>query len=102
MKSAATLRIIILRFNVSTAWFGEAIKVLEQSGELDNTIVVMTGDHGMPFPRCKSNNYDRGARVPLAIRWPSKVKAGTVVKDFVSLVDVAPTVLSGCRFGCSK
>ena len=70
---------------------GEAIKVLEQSGELDNTIVVMTGDHGMPFPRCKSNNYDSGARVPLAIRWPSKVKAGTVLKDFVSLVDVAPT-----------
>ena len=65
--------------------------MLEESGELDNTIVVMTGDHGMPFPRCKSNNYDSGARVPLAIRWPSKVKAGTVVNDFVSLVDVAPT-----------
>jgi len=70
---------------------GDAIKVLEESGELDNTIVVMTGDHGMPFPRCKSNNYDSGARVPLAIRWPSKVKAGTVANDFVSLVDVAPT-----------
>ena len=70
---------------------GDAIKVLEESGELDNTIVVMTGDHGMPFPRCKSNNYDSGARVPLVIRWPSKVKAGTVVNDFVSLVDVAPT-----------
>ena len=70
---------------------GDAIRVLEESGELDNTIVVMTGDHGMPFPRCKSNNYDSGARVPLAIRWPSKVKAGTVVNDFVSLVDVAPT-----------
>lgn len=70
---------------------GDAIKVLEERGELDNTIVVMTGDHGMPFPRCKSNNYDSGVRVPLAIRWPSKVKAGTVVNDFVSLVDVAPT-----------
>ena len=70
---------------------GDAIKVLEESGELDNTIVVMTGDHGMPFPRCKSNNYDRGARVPLAVRWPAKVKQGTVVNDFVSLVDVAPT-----------
>jgi arylsulfatase A-like enzyme len=70
---------------------GDAIKVLEERGELDNTIVVMTGDHGMPFPRCKSNNYDSGARVPLAIRWSSKVKAGTVVNAFVSLVDVAPT-----------
>jgi len=77
---------------------GDAIKVLEESGELDNTIVVMTGDHGMPFPRCKSNNYDSGARVPLAIRWPSKVKAGTVVNDFVSLVDVAPTFYQAADF----
>jgi N-sulfoglucosamine sulfohydrolase len=70
---------------------GDAIKALEESGELDNTIIVMSGDHGMPFPRCKSNNYDSGARVPLAIRWPAKIKAGAVVNDFVSLVDLAPT-----------
>ncbi len=70
---------------------GEAIKALAEAGQLDNTIIVMTGDHGMPFPRCKSNNYDCGARVPLAIRWPAKIKAGTVVNDFVSLVDLAPT-----------
>ena len=68
-----------------------SIALLEKSGDLDNTIVVVTSDHGMPFPRCKSNNYDSGVRVPLAIRWPSKVKARTVVNDFVSLVDVAPT-----------
>jgi arylsulfatase A-like enzyme len=70
---------------------GDAIKALEENGELDNTIIVMSGDHGMPFPRCKSNNYDSGARVPLVIRWPAKIKAGTVVNDFVSLVDLAPT-----------
>ena len=70
---------------------GQAIAALEESGELDNTLIIMSGDHGMPFPRCKSNNYDSGARVPLAVRWPNKVKAGTVNKDFVSLVDVAPT-----------
>ena len=52
------------------------IAALEEAGELDNTIIVMSGDHGMPFPRCKSNNYDSGARVPLAIRWPKKIKAG--------------------------
>ena len=56
---------------------GEAITTLEQSGQLDNTIVVMTGDHGMPFPRCKSNNYDSGARVPLVVRWPTKVTSST-------------------------
>jgi arylsulfatase A-like enzyme len=70
---------------------GTAIAALEEAGVLDDTIVVMTGDHGMPFPRCKGNNYDCGARVPLAIRWPARIKAGTVVNDFVSLVDLAPT-----------
>lgn len=72
---------------------GEAVRALEQAGELDNTIVVMTGDHGMPFPRCKSNNYDSGARVPLAIRWPKHVKGSREVEDFVSLTDLAPTFL---------
>ena len=70
---------------------GQAIAALEENGELDNTMIIMSGDHGMPFPRCKSNNYDSGARVPLAVRWPNKIKAGTVNKDFVSLIDVAPT-----------
>lgn len=72
---------------------GRALAALEKTGELENTIVVMTGDHGMPFPRCKSNNYDSGARVPLAIRWGAKVKAGRVVDDFVSLIDLAPTFM---------
>ena len=76
---------------------GEAIASLETSGQLDNTIIVMTGDHGMPFPRCKSNNYDSGARVPLAIRWPAGVKGGTVVTDFVSLVDLAPTFYEAAK-----
>ncbi len=72
---------------------GSAITLLEQNGELDNTIVVMTGDHGMPFPRCKGNLYDWGVRVPLAIRWGSKVKPNRKVTDFVSFTDLAPTFL---------
>lgn len=71
-----------------------AIALLEEIGELENTIIVMTGDHGMPFPRCKSNNYDSGARVPLAIRWGSKIKnPGRVLDDFISTCDLAPTFL---------
>ena len=70
-----------------------ALKLLERTGQLDNTIVVMTGDHGMPFPRCKSNLYDSGTHVPLAIRWPQQIKAGRTVTDFVSLNDLAPTFL---------
>ncbi len=72
---------------------GQAIRLLEQIGELDNTIIVMTGDHGMPFPRCKSNLYDMGVRVPLAIRYGQNIKAGRRVKDFVSFTDFAPTFL---------
>ena len=70
-----------------------ALKLLEQAGELDNTIVVMTGDNGIPFPRCKTNLYDWGVRAPLAIRWGSKIKPGRTVTDFVSLTDLAPTFL---------
>lgn len=70
-----------------------AIAQLESRGLLDNTIVVMTGDHGMPFPRCKSNNYDSGARVPLAIRWPEGFVGTREAGELVSLVDLAPTFL---------
>ena len=72
---------------------GAALKSLEEIGQLDNTIVAMTGDHGMPFPRCKSNLYDSGARVPLAIRFPGSGKPGRTLDDFVSLTDLAPTFL---------
>lgn len=70
---------------------GQLIAMLEEIGELDNTIIVMTSDNGMPFPRAKANLYDYGTRMPLAIRWPEKVKAGTVIHDFVNFVDFAPS-----------
>ena len=73
---------------------GAALKLLEESGELENTIVVMTGDHGMPFPRGKGNVYDFGSRVPLAIRWGHDMVApGRRIEGFVSLTDLAPTFL---------
>jgi arylsulfatase A-like enzyme len=72
---------------------GQIIAALERSGELDNTIVVVTSDNGMPFPRAKANVYDAGARVPLAIRWPGVARAGLVIESFVSLADLAPTLL---------
>jgi len=77
---------------------GEAVRLLEEAGELDTTIIVMTGDNGIPFPRCKSNIYDMGVRVPLVVRWGAQVNGSRVVKDFVSLTDLAPTFLdvAGC------
>ena len=71
----------------------QALELLEKAGLSENTIIVMTGDHGMPFPRCKSNLYDSGARVPMAVRWPKMITGGRIVTDFVSTTDIAPTFL---------
>ncbi len=73
--------------------FGLLLAKLEEMGELDNTLIVVSGDHGPPgFPQGKCNLYDYGARVPLAIRWGS-AQGGRVVDDPVSLTDLAPTFL---------
>jgi arylsulfatase A-like enzyme len=72
---------------------GRIVATLERLGELENTLIVVTSDNGMPFPRAKANVYDSGARMPLAMRWPRAIRANTVVEEFVSLADVAPTVL---------
>ncbi|MDG2224041.1 MAG: sulfatase [Rubripirellula sp.] len=71
-----------------------AIVALENRGQLDNTIIVVTSDHGMPFPRAKASLYDAGSRVPLAIRWPKGIQnPGRTVTTFVNLSDLAPTFL---------
>ena len=67
---------------------------LEKSGELDNTVIVVTSDNGMPFPRGKTTLYEAGQRMPLAIRWGNGVKQpGRTVDDFVLHTDFAPTFL---------
>ena len=72
---------------------GSILEQIQAIGELESTLVVITGDNGMPFPRCKANLYDGGVRVPLVMRWPEKVVGGRVLDDFVSLTDLAPTFL---------
>lgn len=72
---------------------GEAMDLLEKAGRLQNTVIVITGDNGMPFPRCKANVYDLGSRQPFAVRWPGKVKPGQICDEFINLMDIAPTFL---------
>lgn len=70
------------------------IAELEKRGQLDNTIVIVTSDHGMPFPRVKGYAYHDSNHVPLAIRWPRGVnESGRVIEDFVDFTDLAPTIL---------
>jgi arylsulfatase A-like enzyme len=72
---------------------GAALELLAKQGRLENTLVVMTGDNGWPFPRGKANLYDAGTRQPLAVRWPAKVKAGRRSDAYLSFQDFAPTFL---------
>jgi arylsulfatase A-like enzyme len=72
---------------------GVLVDELEKRGEWDNTLFVVSGDHGAPgFPRGKCNLYDFGTRVTLAITGP-KVAGGRVARDFTTLPDLAPTFL---------
>ncbi len=74
------------------AGLGVILEELEKSGELDNTIIVVSGDHGIPgMPRAKCNLYDIGCEVALAIRWPAVVQPGRVIDDWVNIMDLAPT-----------
>ena len=72
---------------------GRMIKKLEEIGELENTLIVVTSDNGMPFPRAKANMYEYGFHLPLAVRWGRQVSGGRIVDDLVSLTDLAPTFL---------
>lgn len=76
------------------AGLGVLMDRLEKAGELSNTIIAVSGDHGAPgFPRGKCNLYDFGQAVALAISWGDQIKGGRVVDDFVNLPDLAPTFL---------
>lgn len=76
------------------AGLGVLLDELERMGELDTTMIIVSGDHGAPgFPNGKCNLYDFGTHVPLAIRLPGQFPADRVVHDFVSLPDLTPTIL---------
>jgi arylsulfatase A-like enzyme len=70
------------------------LKTLEDRKELDNTVVIVTADNGMPFPRVKGQEYELSNHLPLAIMWKNGInKPGRVIDDFISFIDFAPTFL---------
>ncbi len=87
----------LLDYAVEIEWFDlhlqRMLTYLEEIGELENTIVMVTADNGMPFPRAKPNGYEYGVHVPLAVRFPKKFPGGARVDDPVSFADIAPTIL---------
>ncbi len=97
LPDVETVRGDLLDYAVEVEWFDlhlmRMINHLEEIGELDNTIIIVTADNGMPFPRAKANAYEYGVHVPLAISFPLRFPAGRTVDDPISFIDLAPTIL---------
>jgi uncharacterized sulfatase len=91
------IRSDLLDYAVEIEWFdthlARMIEMLDQAGELDNTLIIVTADNGMPFPRAKANAYEYGIHMPLAIRWGARVPGSRVVDDLVGWVDLTATIL---------
>jgi len=78
---------------------GKVLEILASRGLAENTMVVFTGDNGLPFPRAKGTCYDPGLRVPMIVRWPGQVKAGSVADNLISHVDLPATWLDAAGIG---
>src|SRR5690606_16779345 len=87
----------VLDYAYETEWFdrhlGLMLAKLEAIGELDNTVVIVTSDNGMPFPRVKGQMYEQDFHLPLAMCWRAAAPGGRRVEDLVSFIDLAPTIL---------
>jgi uncharacterized sulfatase len=87
----------ILDYLWEIEWFdqhlGRMLVTLDEAGLLDDTLVIVTSDNGMAFPRAKANVYEYGVHMPLAIMWRSRVAGGRVIDDLVGFVDITATIL---------
>ena len=87
----------LLDYAIEIEWFDmhlqRMLKYLESIGELENTIVIVTSDNGMPFPRAKANCYEFGSHVPFAVRYPKQFQGGRKINSPASFIDIAPTIL---------
>lgn len=77
---------------------GQLYTLLEKQGQLENTVLVFTSDHGYWYGEHglsveRRLPYEEGIRVPLLVRYPPAVQAGTLVDQFAVSVDLAPTIL---------
>ena len=92
-----TIRGDLLDYANEVEWYdlhvGRAIETLRKQGLLDNTLVIVTSDHGMPFPRIKGQIYEEGVHVPFIAHWPKVIQPGRVIEDFINFPDVAPTLM---------
>lgn len=76
---------------------GQMIAQLEKAGELENTLVIVTGDNGMPMLRAKATCYEYGLHVPMIVAWPRRVPANRLVEDPIGFVDLNATILAAAQ-----
>ncbi len=97
LPDTAEIRSDLLDYCLEIEWFdshlGKILRKLEEIGELENTLIIVTSDNGMAFPRAKANVYEYGIRMPLAIRWGDRIPGGRTVDDLVGFVDLTATIL---------
>lgn len=98
LPDSETVRTDLLDYGFEIEYFDKQVQrmldFLEKNGDLDNTIIIITADNGMSFPRIKSDEYEYSNHMPLAIMWKKGIKKpGRRVSDYVSFIDFAPTFL---------
>ena len=80
---------------------GEILKVLEESGKADETLVLFTSEQGAQFPGCKWTNWDTGIHTGLIARWPGIIDGGSTTDAVVQYADILPTLLTLAGGDCS-
>lgn len=73
--------------------FGKTRELIAKHLDVNNTLVVYTSDHGMPWPFAKWSLYETGIRTPLIAAWPGKIRPGSSTEAMVSWIDLMPTLI---------
>ena len=81
---------------------GEILKVLEESGKANDTLVLFTSEQGSQFPGCKWTNWDTGIHTGLIARWPEKIEGGRTTDAVVQYADILPTLLTLAGGDCNE
>ena len=87
----------LLDYGTEIEWYDSQLSrildTLKEEGELENTLIIVMADNGMPFPAAKATCFEYGIHIPMAICWIGKINEGGISEEFVSGVDLAPTIL---------
>lgn len=98
LPDSPEIRSDIADYMYEIQWFdahlGRMLDRLQREGQLQNTLVIVTSDNGMSFPRAKANLYEFGIHMPLAIAWPDKIAGEQQTDELVSLIDVTRSIFA--------